>query len=164
MNAVLCSVSLPLSEAQKLKPGDLIPLPPEALDAVEFIAGSGDAVAGGRLGQMNGMRAVRLMWPEAAEPPQAPTPHDFTDAAAAQDDIAAPAAIAAAPAMMPDPEPAPEGAGEMAHADMMVGLPDLPSPEFDMGDFSFDAEALGGAEGGEFDFDFAAAPMEPDES
>ncbi|MBN9890076.1 FliM/FliN family flagellar motor switch protein [Salipiger abyssi] len=158
MDAVLCRLSLPLGAAQRLKPGDLIPLPPEALDGVSFVAGSGAAVAGGRLGQMNGMRAVRLAWPEGTPQGTAPPVMEEHD----------PAPEPRAPQLpMEEEEPAPMP--DLEPEEMAGDLPDLPPMEFDTGDFSFDAEPAEtgedeAEEGGAFDFDFAAAPLDIEES
>ncbi|EAU44676.1 flagellar motor switch protein FliM [Salipiger bermudensis] len=170
MDAVLHRLVLPLSAAEKLQPGDLIPLPPEALDGVELLAGDGSGVAGGRLGQINGMRAVRLAWPEGCGL-QDPAEGGSTAPPAALSEGAAPAAaeVAAAPA----PERGP---------DLAEDLPELPPMEFDAGTFdtgATDTEEFGGDFGtdfsGEFgsgedaeesggaEFDFAAAPFELDE-
>lgn len=177
MDAVLHRLVLPLSAAERLQPGDLIPLPVEALDSVELLAGDGAGVAGGRLGQINGMRAVRLAWPEGAR-----------GGVAAEAQGAAPglpAAEAAEPAAAaPVPAPAP---------DLAEDLPELPPLEFDGGDFdagefgagdldagALDAGEFGGESGTDFsaefaagagpedgdggaEFDFAAAPFELDE-
>lgn len=157
MDAVLCRLSLPLGAAQRLKPGDLLPLPPEALDGVAFVAGSGAAVAGGRLGQMNGMRAVRLAWPEGA--PQAMAAPDPEGHAAAPESPAPPLPVAAEEEATPAPV--------LAQEDVAGDLPDLPPMEFDTGDFSFDPEpAEAGEEAeedGALDFDFAAAPLDIEE-
>lgn len=160
MDAVLCRVTLSLGAAQKLKAGDLIPLPKDALDGLELMAGSGDPIAGGRLGQMNGMRAVRLAWPEGAAPSELPAgavvdmpmmgleDHDMSGAM--------PDEMFSAPMGEPEPEPEPE----FNPADMAGDLPDLPPMEFDNGDFNFDATP----EGGEEEFDFASATMDFDGS
>lgn len=155
MDAVLCRVSLPLQAAQALKPGDLIPLPGEVLDGLTLHAGAGDAIAGGRLGQMNGMRAVRLNWPEGT--PQDEPAGDFAAPPAE------PPAMFDAPAPVPEAEETPPPAEEEE-------LPDLPPMEFDTGDFDtgdfgFDAAPADGSdeESGEMDFDFAAAPLDTDE-
>ncbi|MBP0484620.1 FliM/FliN family flagellar motor switch protein [Sagittula sp. M10.9X] len=63
LDAVLSRIRLPLSKAQALKPGDTLRLSADALDRVEIHAGAGRLVAKGRMGQMNGYRAVRLTWP-----------------------------------------------------------------------------------------------------
>jgi flagellar motor switch/type III secretory pathway protein FliN len=66
LEAVLGRLVMPLSRAEALQVGDVIPLTPDALDNVEVSAGPGNVVARGRLGQSNGMRAIRLNWPAAA--------------------------------------------------------------------------------------------------
>ncbi|MBY6006646.1 FliM/FliN family flagellar motor switch protein [Salipiger bermudensis] len=170
MDAVLHRLVLPLSAAERLQPGDLIPLPAEALDGVELLAGDGSGVAGGRLGQINGMRAVRLAWPEGVGPPDLPE-----EGSAAPGPLLSEAAVpdAMQPAAAPFPEP------EM---DIAEDLPDLPPMEFDSGDFDtgdigtgefggdfgtdFSGEFASGEEaeeGGGAEFDFAAAPLELDE-
>ncbi|WP_371742133.1 FliM/FliN family flagellar motor switch protein [Citreicella sp. C3M06] len=154
MDAVLCSVKLSIGAAQKLKAGDLIPLPLESVDGVELLAGAGTAVAGGRLGQMNGMRAVRLAWPEGA------APSDLTAAALADMPMeihdpgpALPEPVLAAPAPVGDVTP------DVSPADFAEDLPDLPPMEFDTGDFDFDTEP---AEGESGDSEFAASTMDLD--
>ena len=159
MDAVLCRVTLPLGAAQKLKVGDLIPLPVDALDGLELMAGSGDAIAGGRLGQMNGMRAVRLAWPEGAAPAElgAGPVVDLPMMGMADND--GPGALPDAMFAAPEPAPEPEPEVEFDAADFASDLPDLPPMEFDTGDFNFDA-----AEGEEGEFDFAAATADFDGS
>ncbi|MCR8550283.1 FliM/FliN family flagellar motor switch protein [Salipiger sp. P9] len=153
MEAVLCTLTLPLRAAQRLQPGDLLPLPPEALDGVAFLAGSGAAVAGGRLGQMNGMRAVRLAWPEGApRSEQAPEPTERAE----------PAPLPASPPEVAAPEQAPD----LEVSEMSEALPELPPMAFDTGDFSFDAAPMEeeASEDETLDFDFAAAPLDIEES
>ncbi|WP_353472767.1 FliM/FliN family flagellar motor C-terminal domain-containing protein [Salipiger sp. H15] len=154
MRAVLGALRLPLSKVQALRPGDLLPLTPEMLDRVTLHAGPGTPVAGGRLGQVNGMRAVRLAWPRGAGAGEAPPP--------------APRAFAADPAPSQAAAAAPP---EFGLAEMASGLPDL--PDTGMGDFGFggDFDTGEGEEGGvpvqsaamDFDFDFSAAPFEDEE-
>ncbi|MBW4985895.1 FliM/FliN family flagellar motor switch protein [Mameliella sp. CS4] len=142
LDAKLARITMPLGRAEALKPGDLLSLPPDALDKIEVTAGRGDLVARGRLGQLNGLRAVRLNWPAtsvtagslggcaAAEPaPEAGFGHD-------------------APAAAPEPAvPDLPQVAEPAEED----LPDLPPMDFDGGDFDFsglgdDTSAEGGGE------------------
>ena len=66
MDAVLARQKLPLDRAMNLKPGDLIEISPEHLGRTEFVVPGGHVVARGKLGQMNGARAVRLHLPGAA--------------------------------------------------------------------------------------------------
>ncbi|WP_417724325.1 FliM/FliN family flagellar motor C-terminal domain-containing protein [Salipiger sp.] len=163
MDAVLGRISLPLKAAQALKPGDLLPLKPEAMDGVTLQASYGVAIAGGRLGQMNGMRAVRITWPEGAgaaaddDSDQEELPKKSRDTPKAEPDFAAELAQI-------------EDAEEVAlPADAMTEeLPDLPSMAFDSGDFDLDAALGDGPDEGEeavpLDFDFAAAPLDLPES
>jgi flagellar motor switch protein FliM len=59
LDTVLHRVSLPLSDAANLAVGMTIPIPHEALMRVEVVA-DGRRVSFGRLGQMNGHRAIRI--------------------------------------------------------------------------------------------------------
>lgn len=93
LDAVLVRVKLPLNEAQMLKPGDLLDLPGPAIDNVELVARGSTVVARGRMGQLDGHRAVRLNWPHIR--PNIPvTPDPSFDDGVPQLD--------AAPAMAPD--------------------------------------------------------------
>ncbi len=169
LDAVLAHLSLPLNKAQALKPGDLVPLPHDALDRVELSAGRGRTVVVGRLGQLNGMRAVRLTLPAAA------SAGAMSRASSEQADNGF--AESAEPASVPG-LPAIADAGGFDSGGFDDGaaeeLPDLPpmdfaaeAGEFDMdfggGDFDFDAAP---AEGGEtlpdIGGDFASAPVEFD--
>ena len=160
LDAVLARVRIPLRKVRGLKPGELIPLPPEVLDGVELLAGEGKIVARGRLGQLNGMRAVRLTWPEMAG--RGEGPGDLLDGEGfeAEDAAGGLAALSA-------PE---EAGGDFDFGGMDSGfeaeetpdfggfggdepeeLPDLPSLDFDGGgDFDFSSvDAAGEGEGGE---------------
>lgn len=167
LDATLANLTLPLNKAQALKPGDLIPLPPDALDKVELSAGRGRPVVIGRLGQLNGMRAIRLNLPPSAG--------------------AAMAAAQTADGFGSCAEPAAEELpplGDMSQgmdsgfdggfdADTPEELPDLPpmdfeadAGEFDMdlggGDFNFEPPEEGAAELPDIGGDFASAPVEFD--
>ncbi len=63
LDAVLVRVKLPLNEAQTLKPGDLLDLPATSIDNLELVAKDDHLVAKGRLGQLDGHRAIKLNWP-----------------------------------------------------------------------------------------------------
>lgn len=58
--AVLCRLQIPLSEFSKMKPGDLIPLKPRRIEQTELQTIIGTTVVAGRLGQVDGYRAVRV--------------------------------------------------------------------------------------------------------
>ncbi|MEX0286256.1 MAG: FliM/FliN family flagellar motor C-terminal domain-containing protein [Paracoccaceae bacterium] len=72
LNAVMCRVPCMLSDLAHLKPGDLIPLPPYRLDRTELLTVSGQSVGAGRLGRVEGLRAVRVNETETPDP-------DFVD-------------------------------------------------------------------------------------
>lgn len=64
LGAVLHRVTVPLSAVMGLQVGDSVPLPMAALERVVLEGLDGRRLAEGRLGQNNGMRAVRLMMAE----------------------------------------------------------------------------------------------------
>ncbi|MFZ5961813.1 FliM/FliN family flagellar motor C-terminal domain-containing protein [Thalassococcus sp. BH17M4-6] len=121
VEAVLCRLRLPLNQISGLKPGDLVPLPGDALDKAELIAGGGHRVARGRLGQMNGLRALRLTLPQIPRPAPSPETEDDTPPRAALPEPA-----------VPDPAPAPPPP-EPEDED----VPDLPPLDFDGADDDF---------------------------
>ena len=61
VRAVLTRLALPLAAVTDWQPGDLVPLPREALGRLILEDIDGHPVAVGRLGQVSGMRAVRLI-------------------------------------------------------------------------------------------------------
>jgi flagellar motor switch protein FliM len=64
VRAILTRLKLPLDEVTEWQPGDLVPLPREVLDEVKLVDIDGVPIAGGRLGQVGGLRAVRVRMPE----------------------------------------------------------------------------------------------------
>ena len=60
LDAVLCRVSMPLSSIGGLAAGDLLNLPADALREVTIEAGGRRRIATARLGQIDGLRALRL--------------------------------------------------------------------------------------------------------
>lgn len=68
LQAVLCRISLSLAEVMALRPGEVLRLGGAALDRIDLDGVDGVRLAGGRLGQHRGMRAIRLA---AAEGPAA---------------------------------------------------------------------------------------------
>jgi len=60
ISAHLARVSLPFDRLAALGPGDLIPIPREALARVALVAANGMTLGRGRLGQAGGHKAVRL--------------------------------------------------------------------------------------------------------
>lgn len=63
LSAVLCKMRVPLNEFAGLKVGDTLPLDQAFLYETDLLTIGGQQVAQGRLGQMNGARAVRLNQP-----------------------------------------------------------------------------------------------------
>ncbi|MGB7319002.1 MAG: FliM/FliN family flagellar motor C-terminal domain-containing protein [Planktotalea sp.] len=61
MDAVMCKVTLPLSELSALKPGQLLALPKNAAQHAQLQDKVGQTSPPVHLGQLHGMRAVRLM-------------------------------------------------------------------------------------------------------
>lgn len=69
LEAVLARLSLPVLQVETLRPGDVLPLAHHCLDQVRLESHPGAQGLGGRLGQQNGMRAVRLnLLLESAQP------------------------------------------------------------------------------------------------
>ncbi len=60
LEAVLCRVQMSLTEALRLRPGDLLRLPDSALESLALESIAHEALGIGRLGQARGQRAVRL--------------------------------------------------------------------------------------------------------
>lgn len=60
LSAVLCKMRVPLKTFTGLKAGELLPLDQAFLYETDLITIGGQSVAQGRLGQMNGSRAIRL--------------------------------------------------------------------------------------------------------
>ncbi|MFK7877009.1 MAG: FliM/FliN family flagellar motor switch protein [Paracoccaceae bacterium] len=60
LQAALCRLRIPLSELSELKIGDAIPLPEGVLKQSEILTLSGRKIAAGKLGQVGGMRAIKL--------------------------------------------------------------------------------------------------------
>ncbi len=61
MDAVMCKVLLPLSELNNLRPGQLVHLPQNAAQQAHLVDRTGRTAQTVRLGQLHGMRAVRLV-------------------------------------------------------------------------------------------------------
>ena len=131
LEAVLPPMRLPLSRLMALRVGDLVPLEPGALAEVTLHGGSSGVTIGGRrrlprgaalkarLGQLNGLRAVKI----AALPGEriADAPGDGRD-----DDPAFGQAQALVPAASPSPQPAAGAAEATKPAPAAPAMPDLP--------------------------------------
>jgi len=72
LTAMICRIRLPLSELAEMQPNDVIPLVRERLKDTELISIDGQCVAVGRLGQVNGLRALRLNETPSQARPQLP--------------------------------------------------------------------------------------------
>lgn len=86
LDAILCRLSLPLSDMGRLAVGDVLALPKDVLREIAIESVGRQPVATARLGQVDGMRALRLTMPghkpvphpveasaDPAPPPVAPT-------------------------------------------------------------------------------------------
>lgn len=60
LTASICRLRIPLTQLASMQPGDVLPLVRERLEETELVTINGQSVAAGRLGQINGLRAVRL--------------------------------------------------------------------------------------------------------
>ncbi|MCB4455472.1 FliM/FliN family flagellar motor C-terminal domain-containing protein [Leisingera sp. McT4-56] len=67
LTAVLCKMRVPLQDFAGLKVGDTLPLDSAFLYETDLLTIGGKPVAQGRLGQMNGARAVRLNGPKSGQ-------------------------------------------------------------------------------------------------
>jgi len=131
ITAVLTRLRLPATEVGRLRPGDCLPLPAAALASVRLEAPGGVPVAEGRLGQINGDRAVKIeTGPADALGPRA----------------ASAAAPQAAPASQPMPPEEPAALGEPGALDEPAemdfpAMADLPADlDFPVEPMSDDAE------------------------
>lgn len=134
LRAVLHRVKMPLSGVSALKVGMMLEIPRDALAQTEIEVSSGTVIGTVRLGQVNGMRAIRMGMPGGAE---ALTPPGAGSAPSEEADPMFEVAMTPEPAMpdpdMPDaaPDPAPVPApipdtGAVEQVDDLLGdLPDL---------------------------------------
>ncbi len=60
MQAVLARIHISLDRAQGLRPGDVLPISSRAASSASLVLSGGHVVARGKLGQMNGFRAIRV--------------------------------------------------------------------------------------------------------
>jgi len=67
MEAILHRFTVPFATVRGMRVGDEIPLPGCTVASVKLVAGNGAPVALGKLGQMGGMRAIRIEAPPAPE-------------------------------------------------------------------------------------------------
>jgi flagellar motor switch protein FliM len=83
LEAVLHRLRLPLARIASLAPGDLLPLPSTVLGAISIEGGDGRRIAGARLGQVDGRKAVRLILSQEAVATAAPAMIDRPGSAGA---------------------------------------------------------------------------------
>ena len=67
LNVFLTQLTLPLERAEKLAVGDLLPLPQAIMEQVTVCANKTDFKFSAHLGQSQGMRAIRLLWPSSGQ-------------------------------------------------------------------------------------------------
>ncbi len=67
LSAILCKVRVPLNEFSALKVGEVLPLDQAFLYETDLIDIGGQPIAKGRLGQLNGARAIRVSTGRAVE-------------------------------------------------------------------------------------------------
>ncbi len=60
LTAVICRMKLPLAELSAMQPGEVLPLVQDDLEHTDLMTITGEKVSSGRLGQISGIRAVRL--------------------------------------------------------------------------------------------------------
>ena len=148
LEAVLHRMILPMEDFMNLAPGMVLPIPLESLDRVALLGADGRCIARGRLGQMSGMRAIRLQdlpdgtkaphgstaasdtsfsrnppaGPAAAGPMAATAPSSTAPATETPLAPAQPAAPAPVPVDMPEAEPsAADGLATLAEAPPQAG-------------------------------------------
>jgi len=166
MSAVLCKMQVPLSEFSNLAVGDLLQLDQAFLYETELIAINGQRISGGRLGQINGARAVRLNESSSN-----------LGGSSAADGLAFSSAIGAdmSAGMAAEPQPMSLDIAGQDLQDPMVGSADLPMgdlpplgdlppmgdlPMAGMGDMATDGMPMGGGDmGGDLPALLGSGPM-----
>ncbi len=70
LTAVLCRLRMPLADLSAMKVGDVLPLVRDRLNETDLMTITGHRITSGRLGQVGGLRAVRMneVAPRAAPP------------------------------------------------------------------------------------------------
>ena len=74
MQVVLTRIHIPLDKAQALTPGDVLPISSHTLTSAALVTGTDHLVARGKLGQINGFRAIRIGDEETVSPKSDPAP------------------------------------------------------------------------------------------
>lgn len=129
MRVVLARMPLSVSRARKLAVGDVIDVPLNSLRNVMLEGASGHLIAEGRLGQMGGRRAVRLVPPGGTETAGDALPFDLPMAdpeAGTPPGLPKIPAGAKPPNGLPELPDLPEGAGALPDLPDLPDLPELP--------------------------------------
>lgn len=123
MDAVLTRLRLPLNKICALEPGALLPLPADCLAKTQLVASGGHVVARVKLGQMNGLRAVRFVAPVPVE--EAATKAAAAATGGAQDILEGTARS------VPDARPVAPGTpgGDLTLVDVSGNMPHADLPE-----------------------------------
>ncbi|MCC1491777.1 FliM/FliN family flagellar motor switch protein [Cognatishimia sp. F0-27] len=166
LDTVMTKVTMSLAQAQKLRVGDLINLPGDVTETLTLVAGKGQVVARGKLGQLNGMRAIRLDGPHGRAAGAGAARHAGSASQAGPMDAMAVSGHTAEPPITDAETSEPQTETSLpdlpalnAQADEDA-LPDLPPLDPDgMGDFDFSAASMGIEDAGESD---GAVPMDFD--
>ena len=171
LSAILCKVRVPLNEFSALRVGELLPLDQAFLYETDLIGIEGQSIAKGRLGQLNGARAVRLSTGRSPQADPAQMSDGFADSIGMDEppalpmmDEPAPLDLGIAAQDLQDPLDDPMGFGAPAGGLAMDGMGD------DLSDLGADFAAdLGGGMGdlggdlgdlgADLGADLAAAPM-----
>lgn len=114
LDAVLCRITLPLAQVRGLQVGQVLDLPDGALRRTRVEVAGGRRVAWATLGQVQGMRALRL--------------YDLAEVAGTPAAAPLPGPVAAQPLAAPQPVAAPPP----DRIDPAEGLADLPSADRDL--------------------------------
>ncbi|MGX9357178.1 FliM/FliN family flagellar motor switch protein [Roseobacteraceae bacterium S113] len=145
LSVTLPKLTVSLSQATALKVGDTLPVTPNALSAVQLRGSDGEIIARGRLGQVSGMRALRLKGRVGSGIASAAPHASFEDTMMQMDATDGPASSLphldapgtdVVPSGLPMADPN-DGLAPLPPMDDMAGgeaLPDLPPMDFDTED------------------------------
>lgn len=142
LNAVLSRIRRPLDEICTFEPGMLLPVAPEAIGQAELVARPRFLVAEGRLGQLGGMRAIRIQMKQEER--------DQTGASPARNSSFA--AASAIDGLTPEPErqaplPMLEAGAEYPNDKGVPDLPELDGAEMDLSRWEDEPESEDEADG-----------------
>lgn len=158
LDAVLCRLSLPLSDIGALAVGDVLNLPADALREISIEGGGVRRLASASLGKLDGVRALRLHFPaQGLDRPDRDAPDAQADWE--QDDLRAHTSEPAPPVPSALPLAAASGTSPDLAADLSGFDPDaMPDFHHEAGDVApFDDEGFGNFAGLQLDGGPAAA-------